>query len=53
MEIKIGNLTLQAEYSGLSNTYIIIQKDGVEIAKVDSKELKVAIEALEKSCWRP
>ena len=53
MEIKIGNLKLTAEYKGIHGTYIILHKGEEEIVKVDSLELKAAIEALEKSCWRP
>ena len=53
MEIKIGNITLTAEYKGIHGTYIIISKEGVDIERIDSSEFKTAIEALEKACWRP
>jgi len=53
MEIKIGDLTLTSEYSSVYKTRIIGSKDGVKLLDVDSESLKIAIEALEKSCWRP
>jgi len=53
MKIKIGSITLTAEYKETNGTYIIVQKEGEETAKIDSGELKAAIEALEKACWRP
>ena len=53
MEIKIGDLTLTSEYNFTYKTRIIISKNGVRLADIDSAELKVAIEALEKSCRRP
>ena len=53
MEIKIGDLTLTSEHSSIYKTHIIISKNGVKLTDVDSSELKIAIEALGKSCWRP
>ena len=53
MKITIGGLELTAEYKGMYGTYVVISKDGVEIGKICSKELKEAIIALENTCWRP
>jgi len=53
MEIRIGDLVLTSEYSSVYKTRIIISKEGIKLLDVDSESLKVAIEALEKSCWRP
>jgi hypothetical protein len=53
MEIKLGNITLRGEPCGHSITYILIVKDGVVIDKIDSKQLQVAIKALEEGIWRP
>jgi len=57
MEIQIGNLHLTArdEVGSLKKTTIIIDTrecPGNNIFEVDGEELKAAIEALEKTCWR-
>ena len=56
VEIRIGNLKLRAKAGpGTGETRIIVDTvpDATNQIDVDSKELKVAIEALEKTCWRP
>jgi len=59
MEIKIGNLKLTSkDGGGYPNRRTIITIDvshdpNNHIFDVDSGELKTAIEALEKTCWRP
>lgn len=55
MEIRIGDLKLTAAARGTSRaTTIIITNDlNTDAFEIDSNELKAAIEALEKTCWRP
>ena len=59
MEITIGNVKLTSKYNGIGlnkSTIIIIDvthDPDNHVFDVDSEELKVAIEALEKTCWRP
>jgi len=53
MKITLGDLEFTAEYKGMYGTYVVIHKDGVEIGKISSRELKEAIIALENTCWRP
>ena len=64
MEIQVGNLKLTASDAGKpwgrdDETYIHIEVLGdfsgkaKPVPKVLASELKAAIEALEKSCWRP
>jgi hypothetical protein len=59
MKIQIGNLHLtardDAKVGSLKKTTIIIDTSedrGNNVFEVDSEELKAAIEALEKTCWR-
>lgn len=60
MEITIGSVKLRAEDCGgaRGDTYILIDiqadfsGDAKPIPKVKASELKAAIEALEKTCWR-
>jgi hypothetical protein len=53
VKIVIGELELTSEYKAMRDTEIVITKNGVKVAGIDSKELITAIEALEKTCWRP
>ena len=56
MKIELGGIVLVGEHN-INRTWIIMFKKsgGIEtkICKLDTSELKTAIEAIEKSIWRP
>ena len=57
MEITVGSIKLTAKSVGRfganKSTIIIIHDSNNHVFEVDANDLRTAIEALEKTCWRP